>query len=318
MEIYSLNKSTLSKKIIENFQSEEVDNQLRIDKFSDGELCPIFSKTIRGKDLFIMADGHTSEDIMKLLLTIDAAKRSGANSTAVIMPYLPYSRSDKNDHIRQSISSKLLADILKSVGISQIITIDLHNPSIQGFYNVPVIHLSPNRIFRNYINFLNLEDICFVAPDQGATKRALNIAKHFTDSSFAVIDKKRLKPNEVSSMVLLGKVEGKNVILLDDIGDTMGTICKASELVMNNGALSVRAALTHGVLSGNALENISKSSLKEIMITDSVASVYDKVNYYYNKYGDNAPKITIISCCDLLSISIDKIIKKEGISDIHL
>lgn len=316
MKIYSLNKSKLAKKVINQFQDEEIDNQLIINKFSDGELCPVFTKSVRQEDIYIMMDGHSSDDIMKLLLTVDAAKRSGCASVSLIAPYLPYSRSDKNDHIRQSISAKLLADIITSAGVSNVITIDLHNNSIQGFYNVPVIHLLSNRIFIEYIKSLNLDDICFVAPDHGATKRTLGLAKHFPDSTFAVIDKKRVKPNEVASMTLLNSVEEKNVIIIDDLGDTMGTICKAADLIMKNGAKSVRGILTHPVLSGNAMQNIANSCLSELIVSDTIVSVYDKIKHYNKDYTDK-PKISVISCSDLLTTSINKIICKESINELN-
>lgn len=318
MKIYSLNKSKLAKKVINLFQDEEIDNQLIINKFSDGEFCPVFTKSVRQEDVYIMMDGHSSDDIMKLLLTIDAAKRSGCSSVSLIAPYLPYSRSDKNDHIRQSISAKLLADIITSAGVSNVITIDLHNNSIQGFYNVPVIHLLSNRIFIDYIRSLNLDDLCFVAPDHGATKRTLGLAKYFPDSTFAVIDKKRTKPNEVASMTLLNPVEGKNVIIIDDLGDTMGTICKASDLIMQSGAKSVRGILTHPVLSGSALENIRNSSLTELIVSDSIVSVYDKINKYNIDYpGLDKPRMSVITCADLLANSLNKIICKESINELN-
>ena len=297
MKIYSLNKSKLAKKVINLFQDEEIDNQLIINKFSDGEFCPVFTKSVRQEDVYIMMDGHSSDDIMKLLLTID---------------------SDKNDHIRQSISAKLLADIITSAGVSNVITIDLHNNSIQGFYNVPVIHLLSNRIFIDYIRSLNLDDLCFVAPDHGATKRTLGLAKYFPDSTFAVIDKKRTKPNEVASMTLLNPVEGKNVIIIDDLGDTMGTICKASDLIMQSGAKSVRGILTHPVLSGSALENIRNSSLTELIVSDSIVSVYDKINKYNTDYtGLDKPRMSVITCADLLANSLNKIICKESINELN-
>lgn len=318
MKIYSLNKSILSKKIIEKLQITDVDQQLKVEKFSDGEFCPIFKQSIRYEDIYIMADGHRSDDIMKLLLTIDAAKRSGAHSVSVIMPYLPYSRSDKNDHIRQSISAKLLADLLTSVGVSQLLTIDLHNSSIQGFYNVPVIHLLANRIFVDYVASLGLEDICFVAPDSGATKRTLGFARHFENPTFSVIDKKRIKPNEIASMTLLNSVEGKNVILVDDLSDTFGTISKSASLVMEKGAKSVRAVLTHPVLSGNAMDNIKNSPLTELIMSDTIVSVYEKVDKYNEDNKDICcPKISIISCSDLISTSIERLIKKESINELN-
>jgi ribose-phosphate pyrophosphokinase len=316
MKIFSINKTILSKKILDNFPEQNFDKNLKIDKFSDGEFCPIFLSSIREEEIYIIFDGHSSDDIIKLLLTIDAAKRSGSKSISIIAPYLPYSRSDKNDHIRQSISAKLLADILTSVGISKIITIDLHNASIQGFYNVPVIHLLSNKIFINYIKYLNLENLCFVAPDHGATKRNLSLLKIFNNSSFAVIDKKRVKFNEISSMNLINSVENKNVVIFDDIGDTLGTICKASELLLDKGAESVRAILTHAVLSGESLSKLSKSKINELIVSDTIPNVYDKVKEYNN--GNFNSKITIISCSDLISNSIEKLSKHESINELNL
>jgi ribose-phosphate pyrophosphokinase len=315
MKIFSINKTKLSEKILNKLENINFDKDLRVDKFSDGEFCPIFLSSIRDEDIYLISDGHSSEDIVKLLLTIDAAKRSGAKSVSIVYPYLPYSRSDKNDHIRQSISSKLIADILTSVGISKIITIDLHNPSIQGFYNVPVIHLLSNKIFINYIKSLNLKNLCFVAPDHGATKRNLSIAKYFEDSTFAVIDKKRTKPNEISSMDLINSVENKNVIMFDDIGDTLGTICKASDLLLKNGALSVRAIITHPVLSGDSLEKLSKSNLTELIVSDSIPSVYKKIETYDK---DNKCKIKILSCGELIANSIERLSSHESINEMNL
>jgi ribose-phosphate pyrophosphokinase len=316
MKIYSLNKSILSKKILSNFVEQNFDDYLKIDKFSDGEFCPVFLSSIREEDIYIIFDGHSSEDIIKLLLTIDAAKRSGAKSISVIAPYLPYSRSDKNDHIRQSISAKLLADILTNVGISKIITIDLHNPSIQGFYNVPVIHLLSNKIFINHIKSLNLDNLCFVAPDHGATKRNLLLAKNFENSTFAVIDKKRVKPNEVASMSLINSVKGKNVIIFDDLGDTLGTICKATDLLLENGALSVRGVLTHPVMSGNALNKLSQSKMSELIVSDSIPSIYNKIEFY-NQSSHNC-NVTILSCSGLITNSIEKLQKHESINELNL
>ena len=325
MRVFSLNKSVLAKRLSEKLVRPDDDNYLEVINFSDGEYCPVFKQSIRHEDVYIIADGHTSNDIMKLLLTIDAAKRSGAGSVSVIMPYLPYSRSDKNDHIRQSIAAKLLADVLTIAGINKLMTIDLHNNSIQGFYNVPVIHLLSNRIFLDYIKDLKLDNLCFVAPDHGATKRTLSMAKNFPDSTFAVIDKKRNKPNEIASMTLLNSVEGKNVIIVDDLGDTMNTICKGANLVMKNGALSVRAVLTHPVLSrnfmkenGDSLETISKSPLKELIVSDTVVSVYDKLKIYNEIFtNEDKPKISIISCDNLLVNSVERLMKNESISDLN-
>jgi ribose-phosphate pyrophosphokinase len=315
MKIFSINKSKLTNQILQEFTTNNYDHHLRIDKFSDGEYCPVFLSSVRDEDVYLIADGHSSEDIIKLLLTIDAAKRSGSKSISVIAPYLPYSRSDKNDHIRQSISAKLLADILSNVGVSKIITIDLHNSSIQGFYNFPVIHLLSNKIFTHYIKSLQLDNLCFVAPDHGATKRNLSLAKSFEDSTFAVIDKKRIKPNEIASMTLINSVQGKNVIMFDDIGDTLGTLCKAAELLKQNGALTVRGILTHPVLSGDSLTKLANSNLTELIVSDTIPSVYNKLEKF-STLGSNC-NMTILSCSDLIVKSLEKLLKHESINELN-
>ncbi len=335
MKIFSINKSELAKNIISLTDSycyndsytsmirslygteykQPSDEDLVIEKFLDGEFCPIFKTSIRNDDIILICDGNSSEDIMKFLLTIDAAKRSGAKSISVIIPYLPYSRSDKNDHIRQSISAKLIADLLQSVGVHQVITVELHNGSIQGFYNVPVIHLSGNAIFIDEIKKLQLDNLCFVAPDHGATKRTLNMAKHF-DSTFAVIDKKRIKPNEIASMSLINSVEGTNVFIVDDIGDTMRTICKASDLLIEQGAKSVRGILTHPVFSGPALDIISRSSLSELYVSDTIPSIYSKVEMY-NQFENKNTKINIISSDYLISVALRKLMNHESINELN-
>ena len=316
MKIFSLNKSDLSKKILQNFQSEEIDNQLKIDKFSDGEFCPFFKKSIRGENVFIIADGHTSDDIIKLLLVIDASKRSGATKINVIYPYVPYSRSDKMDSLRTTIGAKLLSDVLQVAGISNLICIDLHSESISGFYNIPVIHLSSGRIFIDYIKSLNIDNICFTAPDAGASKRNQRLAKAFYNSTNATINKTRNIPNEVAKMELIGSVKDKNVIIYDDMSDTFGTISKASKLIMDNGALSVRAVITHGVLSEGSLENIANSQLTELIISDTVSLTYDKIKKY-ELIQSIKPKITVISCSDILIKSIYSLLTNNSINEIN-
>ena len=192
---------------------------------------------------------------METILVVDAAKRGGCKSFTLVAPFQGYSRQDKTDHLRSSIGSKVLADILEKVGMSRIVTIDLHASAIQGFYNVPVIHLNGNKIFIDYIKDNKIEDLTIIAPDQGAVKRASDFCKAFPDATFAMINKKRIKPNEVHSMELVGDVRGRNVVIVDDMADTLGTMKKAAELVIEKGAKSVRAIATHGVLSGKDYEN---------------------------------------------------------------
>ena len=278
---------------------------LRIDRFSDGEILPMFKDSIRDEDIYFVQTTHTSESILETLLVIDAAKRAGCKSFTLIAPYMGYGRQDKTDHLRSSIGSKVLADVFEKVGMNRVITIDLHASSIQGFYNVPLLHLNGNKIFINYIKSLHLDDICILAPDQGAVRRASDFTKAFPSSTFAMINKKRIKPNEIHSMELVGDVSGKNVIIVDDLIDTGGTLKKAADLVMANGAKSVRAIATHGVLSGPAFKNLNDSVLDELIISDSIPQT--ELN----------PKLRVVSCDRLIADVINGVLNKKSISEIN-
>lgn len=278
---------------------------LRLEKFSDGEILPTFRESIRDENVYFINSTSSSNSIMETLLVVDAAKRAGCKSFTLVAPYMGYSRQDKSDHLRSSIGSKLLADILEKAGINRLITIDLHASSIQGFYNIPVIHLNGNKIFINHIKRNKIEDITIVAPDQGAVKRASDFCKAFPDSTFAMINKKRIKPNEIHSMELVGEVSGRNVIIVDDLIDTGGTLKKAAELIMSKGAKSVSAIATHGVLSGSALENIEGSVLKRLLVSDSIVS------------GNRWNKLEYISCANLIAESILAITQKKSIHQIN-
>lgn len=292
MKIFTLNSETHLSKSISRLL--DVSNTLIIEKFEDGEFLPKYTESVRGKDIFLLSQSTSSDNIISTCLSIDAAKRAGANKITLILPYMPYSRQDKlGDHLRSSIGSKMIADIFEKVGISQIISIDLHTDSIPGFFNCPFIHLNGNKIFIDYIKSLNLENICLTSPDQGAIKKNINFAKSFNDTTFAVINKRRIKPNEIHSMELIGDVSNKNVIIVDDLIDTGGTLKKASILLKENGALSIRAIATHGVLSGKAIENIESSELTELIISDTI------------EINQKSSKINIISCAELLSKSIN-------------
>jgi ribose-phosphate pyrophosphokinase len=282
---------------------------LQIDKFSDGEILPCFKESIRDVDVFFINSSDSSDSIIETLLVVDAAKRAGCKSFTLVSPYSGYSRQDKTDHLRSSIGSKLLADIFEKAGVNRLITIDLHSSSIQGFYNFPVIHLNGNVISIDYIKSLNLENLCVVAPDQGAVKRASDFCKAFTEATFALVNKKRIKPNEIHSMELVGDVKGKNVIIVDDMADTLGTMAKACELLLENGALSVRCVATHGILSGKALENLLNSKIEEVIVIDTLHSVYDKAKL------NN--RIKIISCAKLIAKSISALIEKKSIHEIN-
>jgi ribose-phosphate pyrophosphokinase len=379
MKFFSLNKSNLSKKVFAGIQYNENsfkgtlmkilaqfgynmpkksftddDQTLKIDTFADGEMCPIFSKSIRDEHVTIMADGHSSEDILKLLLTIDAAKRSGAKKITVILPYFPYARQDKNDHVRSSIGAKMMANLLENVGVTRIISIEMHSPAIQGFFDIPVIHLNGNRIFGDYAKAMKLENVTNCSPDHGAIKRNADFAKYnFPDCLSAVIDKKRKKPNEVASMEITGEenIVGRNVVCVDDMGDTLGTLAKSADLVMSKGALSYIAFLAHPVLSGKALTTLYNSKITELVVSDTIGSVYEKHKQYYKMIEEEAlnivndefstqiynevnykkrfaeikekikssrPKFTIVSCDKLLINSINRLINKQSINDLNI
>lgn len=295
-----LNEGTYPKEIVET-------GKLQIDKFSDGEILPLFNETVRDEDVFFVQSTNSSDAIMETLLVIDAAKRAGCKSFTLIAPFQSYSRQDKTDHLRSSIGSKVLADVLEKVGMSRIITIDLHASAIQGFYNVPVIHLNGNKIFIEHIKHHNIEDLTILAPDQGAVKRASDFIKAFPDATFAMINKKRIKPNEIHSMELVGDVRGRNVVIVDDMADTLGTLKKASELVMEQGAKSVRAIATHGVLSGKAYKNLEESPLTELLVSDSIEP----------NLSTKPSKITIVSCDKLIAKAISSLVNKRSIHEIN-
>ena len=311
MKIYSGSSSKeLTNRICDELNSISLSEsritpgKLQIDKFSDGEILPLFKESIRDEDVFFVQTTNTSDNIMETLLVIDAAKRAGCRSFTLVAPFQGYSRQDKTDHLRSSIGSKVLADVLVSVGMSRIITIDLHASAIQGFYDVPVIHLNGNKIFIDYIKENRIDDLTILAPDQGAVKRASDFCKAFPDSTFAMINKKRIKPNEIHSMELVGEVEGRNVVIVDDMADTLGTLKKASELIMEKGAKSVRAIATHGVLSGKAYENLESSVLSEVLVSDSISS----------KPSD---RLKVISCDKLIAKAIWGLASKKSINEIN-
>jgi ribose-phosphate pyrophosphokinase len=323
MKIFSgKNSLELTKRIIDilnvnlknessfGFVDEEIKlGRLKIDYFSDGEILPLFEESVRDQDVFLVQSTTSSDTILETLLTIDAAKRSGCKSFTLVAPFQGYSRQDKTDHLRSSIGSKVLADVFEKTGMSRIITIDLHASAIQGFYNVPVIHLNGNKIFIDYIRENSIEDLTILAPDQGAVKRASDFCKAFPDATFAMINKKRIKPNEVHSMELVGDVSGRNVIIVDDLVDTGGTLKKAADLIMESGAKSVRAIATHGVLSGRAFENLEDSVLTELLVSDSIIP---------NLSRPIPNRLKYVSCDKLISRAIWTTANKMSIHEINM
>ena len=273
-----------------------------ISSFSDGEFQPSFEETVRGKKVFIIQSTPPPFDILlELLLMIDAAKRASAKQIIAVVPYFGMARQDRKDKPRVPIGAKLIANLISSAGATRIMTMDLHADQIQGFFEVPVDHLFASTIFIPYIKSLKLDNLVIASPDIGGSKRANVYAKHL-NCEMVICYKKRKKANVIDSMKIIGDIKNKNVILVDDMMDTGGTICKASEMMMANGAKSVRAICTHAILSGKAYENIADSSLNELVVTNSL-SLQKK-----NK------KIKVLDISDLFAQTIKNVCTNESIS----
>lgn len=248
---------------------------LETKKFSDGELSAYFNTSIRGKSIFILSSPNDSDKILKLLLIIDAAKRANASKITAILPYMPYARSDKKDQSRGPIGAKMIANMLESAGATSVITFDLHADQIQGFFEIPVTHIEGKNVFSDYIASIANEDTILCGPDAGSGKRVKRmkeqlIKRHGLNLTYVMMDKTRVEANLINHMEIIGDVNDKHVIILDDMVDTAGTLCKAADVLINAGAKSVRAIIAHGVLSGNAFENIGESMLTELIISDSL------------------------------------------------
>ena len=268
-KIFSCTQSIeLSKRIAEHY-GEKL-GSVNFSHYSDGEFQPSFEESVRGARLFIIGSTHpSSENLMELLLMIDAAKRSSARHISAVIPYFGWARQDRKDKPRVPIGAKLIANLIEAAGATRIITMDLHADQIQGFFEKPVDHLYASTIFTPYIESLNLKELTIASPDMGGSKRAYAYSR-FLKSNVVICYKQRKKANVISHMELIGKVEGKNVIIVDDMVDTAGTLTKAADLMIERGAKSVRAICTHALLSGNAYENIENSKLKELIVTDSI------------------------------------------------
>jgi ribose-phosphate pyrophosphokinase len=250
---------------------------LRNQKFSDGELCVDFTDSVRGKRVYLLTSPNTSDEIIKLTLAIDAAKRAGAKEIVPILPYYPYARQDKKDQSRGPIGAKVMASILQACGSTSVITYDLHADQIQGFFEIPVTHIEGKNVFNNYIAEICTPDTVLCGPDAGSGKRVKRmkeqlIKNHGINLNYIMLDKTRKQANVIDEMVIIGDVKGKDVIILDDMVDTAGTLCKAAEVLIEAGAKSVRAIISHGVLSGDAYYNISRSKLTELVISDSLSA----------------------------------------------
>jgi len=277
-----------------------------IQKFSDGEIAPRFEESVRGCDVFLINSTFApSDNLLELLLMIDAAKRASAKYVTVVIPYFGYARQDRKDRPRVAIAAKLVANLISAAGADRIMTCDLHAGQIQGFFDIPLDHLDGSFIFVPYIRSLQLENLIIAAPDVGGTKRARSYAKYFS-VDMVVIDKHRKRANEIASMQVIGDVEGKDVVIVDDLIDTGGTISKASVVLKEKGARSVRAICTHPVLSGNAYENIEKSDLEELVVTDTIPLYRE------------SPKIKVLSVAALFAKGIRKTHNNESISSLFI
>ena len=294
------NSRVLAKKITKSFGTEL--GNIIISKYSDGEFQPSYEESIRGTRIFIIGSTNpSSENLMELLLMVDAAKRASARHIAAVIPYFGWARQDRKDKPRVPIAAKMIAGMIESAGATRVMTMDLHADQIQGFFQIPVDHLYASTIFLPYIQSLKLDDLCIASPDMGGSKRAYAYAKAL-NSDVVVCYKQRKKANVILHMELIGDVTGKNVVLVDDMVDTAGTLAKAGDLIIEKGAKSVRAICTHGVLSGNAYEKIEKSKLEELIVTDTVPKI--KSN----------SKIKVLSCADLFADVMQNVHNNKSIS----
>jgi len=306
-----------SAKIFAGTSSEDLTNEIckrygtkpgkiNIQRFSDGEICPVYLESIRGDFVFLVQSTYSpAENIMELLLMIDAARRASAYKVIAVLPYYGYARQDRKDKPRVAIGSKLIANMLVAAGADRIITMDLHAPQIQAYFDIPVDHLDSHAVFIPYIENLKLENLTFAAPDVGSTNRVREIANYFS-AEMVICDKHRKRANEIASMVVIGDVTGKDIVIIDDICDTGGTLAKSAALLKEKGARSVRALITHPVLSGKAYENIENSVLEELVICDTIP------------IRKETSKIKVISVAELFAVAIRNAFENKSITSLFI
>jgi ribose-phosphate pyrophosphokinase len=301
--LISLDERTRLAEDIMNFIEKQPLNislgEVRRQKFSDGEVCPDFQTSVRGKRVYLLTSANTAEKIMELNLAIDAAKRAAAKEIIPILPYFPYARQDKKDQSRGPIAAKVMVEMLEQRGSTGVITFDLHADQIQGFFNIPVTHLEGKNVFDSYIASIFNENTVLCGPDAGSGKRVKRMKDqlknyHDININYVMMDKTRKEANVIDEMYIIGDVKGKDVIILDDMVDTAGTLCKAAEVLIEEGANSVRAIISHGVLSGPAYDRIQGSMLTELVISDSLET-------------NGGYKISTISLSEQISLAITAI-----------
>ena len=303
LKIFSCRESRyLAEKIARSYGTELGDSSVL--EFSDGEFQPAYNESIRGCTVFIVQSTFPpAENLMELLLMIDAAHRASAHRVIAVIPYFGWARQDRKDRPRVSIGAKLVANLLRAAGVDRIMTMDLHADQIQGFFDIPVDHLYASGIFAPYIQGLEIENLVMAAPDMGGAKRA-NAYAHYLNTPMVICHKQREKANVVGQMTVIGEVEGRDVIILDDMIDTAGTITKAADMMMGKGAASVRAAVTHPVLSGPAYDRINNSKLKEVIVTDTIPL----------KKDEDTSKFTVLSVAEIFADVIERVYNYKEIS----
>lgn len=294
----------LAEKIVKSYGSELGDAEVL--QFSDGEFQPYYNESIRGCTVFVIQSTFPSSDnLMELLMMIDAARRASAYKVIAVIPYFGWARQDRKDRPRVPIGAKLVANLLVAAGVDRVMTMDLHADQIQGFFDVPVDALYASGIFVPYIKNLNIENLSIASPDMGGAKRAHAYAKHL-HAPIIISHKERAKANVVGSMTAIGDVEGRNIIIVDDMIDTAGTICMAADMLMDKGAKSVRAVITHPVLSGAAYERINASKLEEVIVTDTIPLNQEK----------DLSKFTVLSVADIFAEVIEHVHNYKEISSL--
>lgn len=298
------NSQYLAEKISQRFGASL--GKINIQRFSDGEFQPVFLESIRGDYVFLVQSTFSpSDNLLELLMMIDAARRASAYKIIAVIPYFGFARQDRKDKPRVAIGAKLIANLLTAAGADRVITMDLHAPQIQGYFDIPVDHLDSSAIFIPYIENLKLENLTFAAPDVGSANRIREIASYF-NAEMVICDKHRKRANEISSMVVIGDVTDRDVVLIDDICDTAGTLTKAAKLLKDKGARSVRALCTHPVLSGNAYANIENSVLEELVVCDTIP------------IRGQSSKIKVLTVAELFAVAIRHAYENQSITSLFI